>query len=591
MVTVASLYRYPIKGLPGEALPSVALTDGEGFPGDRRRAIETGSLPVQPEGKWTACQAFQRMTIRPELTCYAVRSVGDVVRVTAPSGTSATILPETDQVAAFSEEMDGQTQLARAGGGRGYWDHPDAAVSIINLSTVEAIGKALGREIDPLRFRGNIYVRAKPWEEFSWLGKTLRFGDVELQIIRPIDRCKGTSVNVQTGALDVNMPAALNQFFGHIYCGVYAVVRQGGDLTQGASGRVLTGVSGDALAQAAAVETAPPVAQWPRVATVASVEVESADVRSVWLQDSLSALGTVKALRGGQYVRLHNLVSGEIWRSYTVSATEGGQLRISVKRDQGSGSQAIHLLAAGDHLVMSGPFGEATLRPETSAVTLVSAGIGITPTVAKLRELVAEGWQKPVHVVHVARSLEAAALWAECKTLAADLPQATLTLYLSQAERPVEGALGGRPDLADLATSVAEANADVHVCGPVGFVADFEAQLAAADVAEERVFVDRFASPRATVDMRDIPEIAPVSVTLARSDVTAIWSPSDGSLLEFAEKYGVLPPSHCRAGLCGSCRCGIKEGQATRLSGPEGEDTTQTLICSSVPSGPLVLDL
>lgn len=591
MVTVASLYRYPIKGLPGEALPSVALTDGEGFPGDRRRAIETGSLPVQPEGKWTACQAFQRMTIRPELTCYAVRSVGDVVRVTAPSGTSATILPETDQVAAFSEEMDGQTQLARAGGGRGYWDHPDAAVSIINLSTVEAIGKALGREIEPLRFRGNLFVRAEPWEEFSWLGKTLRFGDVDLQVIRPIDRCKGTSANVQTGQLDVNMPAALNQFFGHIYCGVYAVVRQGGDLTLGASGRVLTAVSGDELAQAAAVETAPPVAQWPRGARVTSVEQETAEVRSVWLEDSLAGLGTVARLQAGQYVRLHNLVSGEVWRSYTVSATEGGQLRISVKRDQGPGSQAVHALAAGDQLVMSGPFGEATLRPEASAVTLVSAGIGITPTVAKLRELVAEGCQKPVHVVHVARSLEAAALWAECKTLAADLPQARRTLHLSQVENRIDEAVAGRPDLAVLATFVAEVDADVHVCGPVGFVADFEAQLAAADVAEERVFVDRFASPRATVDMRDIPEIAPVSVTLARSDVTAIWSPSDGSLLEFAEKHGVLPPSHCRAGLCGSCKCDIKAGQATRLAGPKGEDTKQTLICSSVPSGPLVLDL
>ncbi len=591
MVTVASLYRYPIKGLPGEALPSVALIKGSGLPGDRQRAIETGALPVQPEGQWTACQAFQRMTIRPELTCYSVQPAGDALQVTAPSGASATILPETDRVSAFSEEMDGQTQLARAGGGRGYWDHPDAAVSIINLSTVEAIGKALGREIDPLRFRGNIYVRADPWEEFSWLGKSLRFGDVDLQVIRPIDRCKGTSVNVETGELDVHMPAALNQFFGHIYCGVYAVVRQGGVLTQGASGGVLQGVSGDALSQAAAVETAPPVAQWPRIATVASVDEESADVRSVWLQDSLAALGTVKALRAGQYVRLHNLVSGEVWRSYTVSAKAEGQLRISVKRDQGPGSQAVHALAAGGQLVMSGPFGAATLRPEASAVTLVSAGIGITPTVAKLRELEAEGWQKPVQVVHVARSREAAALWAECKTLAADLRQSTLTLYLSQAEMPVEGAVTGRPDLVDLATSVAEADADVHVCGPTRFVTDFEAHLAAADVAAERVFVDRFASPGAAADMRDIPEIASVQVTLARSNVSAIWTPSDGSLLEFAEKHGVLPSSHCRAGLCGSCKCGIKEGQATRLAGPEGEDSKQTLICSSVPSGPLVLDL
>ncbi|WP_412554416.1 MOSC domain-containing protein [Shimia sp. MIT1388] len=591
MVTLTSIYRYPIKGLPGEMLPEVELAKGCGLPGDRQRAIQSGALPVKPEGEWTACQAFQRLTIRPELTCYDLRSDGDVLQVTAPSGALAEVWPESAGVAAFEGDLDGQTQLARAAAGRGYWDHPDAAVSIINLSTVEAIGKALGREIDPLRFRGNLYVRARPWEEFSWLGKTLRFGGVDLQIIRPIDRCKGTSVNVQTGALDVNMPAALHQHFGHIYCGVYATVRQSGVLAPGLLGAVGEEVSQEAVAQAAAVETAPPVAQWPRGAQVTSVVQETAEVRSVWLEDSLAGLGTVAGLRAGQYVRLHNLASGGVWRSYTVSAAEGGQLRISVKRDQGAGSPAVHHVSEGDHLVISGPYGEATLRSEAEAVTLVSAGIGITPTVAKLRQLVAAGWQKPVQVVHVARSLAEAALWDECESLAAALPQAVVQLHLTQANGAAESAIAGRPDLATLARSVAQASADVHVCGPVGFVAAFEARLAAAGIPMERVFVDRLASPGATSEMRDIPEVAPISVTLARSKITATWQPSDGTLLEFAEKHGVLPPSHCRAGLCGSCKCGIKAGRATRLSGPEGEDTTQTLICCSVPSGPLVLDV
>lgn len=591
MVKLTSIFRYPIKGLPGEMLPEIDLAKGCGLPGDRQRAIATGALPVKPNGEWTACQAFQRMTIRPELTCYDVRSEGDVLQVTAPSGAVAEVLPESLGVAEFDGDLDGQTQLARAAEGQGYWDHPDAAVSIINLSTVEAIGKAMGREIDPMRFRGNLYVRAKPWEEFAWLGKTLRFGDVELQIIRPIDRCKGTSVNVQTGALDVNMPAALHQHFGHIYCGVYATVRQSGVLAPGLSAVVGKGGSQEVVAQAAAVETAPPVAQWPRGAQVTSVVQETAEVRSVWLADSLAGLGTVAGLRAGQYVRLHNLASGEVWRSYTVSSTDGGRLRISVKRDLGAGSQAVHHVSEGDQLVISGPYGEATLRPEAEAVTLLSAGIGITPTVAKLQELTAAGWQKPVRVVHVARTLAEAALWDECESLAAALPQAVVQLHLKRTDATAEGAVVGRPDLATLAQSVAEAGADVHVCGPIGFVSDFEAQLAAVDVAAERVFVDRFASPGATSEMRDIPAVAPVSVTLARSKITATWQPSDGTLLEFAEKHGVLPPSHCRAGLCGSCKCGIKAGRATRLSGPEGEDTTQTLICCSVPSVPLVLDL
>jgi len=39
---IASLYRYPVKGLSPEPLPSVALGVGQTLPADRRYAIENG---------------------------------------------------------------------------------------------------------------------------------------------------------------------------------------------------------------------------------------------------------------------------------------------------------------------------------------------------------------------------------------------------------------------------------------------------------------------------------------------------------------------------------------------------------------------
>src|SRR4029078_2924647 len=48
-IRIASLQRYPVKGLSPEGLSSVALTQGDYFPGDRLFAIENGPAGFDPE--------------------------------------------------------------------------------------------------------------------------------------------------------------------------------------------------------------------------------------------------------------------------------------------------------------------------------------------------------------------------------------------------------------------------------------------------------------------------------------------------------------------------------------------------------------
>src|SRR5919112_1969012 len=51
-IRIASLQRYPVKGLSPETLSSVALTKGDYFPGDRLFAVENGPAgfdPASPE--------------------------------------------------------------------------------------------------------------------------------------------------------------------------------------------------------------------------------------------------------------------------------------------------------------------------------------------------------------------------------------------------------------------------------------------------------------------------------------------------------------------------------------------------------------
>ena len=42
--SLASIYRYPVKGLTPEPLTDVALTPGQTLPADRRYAIENGPI-------------------------------------------------------------------------------------------------------------------------------------------------------------------------------------------------------------------------------------------------------------------------------------------------------------------------------------------------------------------------------------------------------------------------------------------------------------------------------------------------------------------------------------------------------------------
>src|SRR5829696_8573869 len=48
-IRIASLQRYPVKGLSPETLSSVALTKGDYFPGDRLFAVENGPAGFEPD--------------------------------------------------------------------------------------------------------------------------------------------------------------------------------------------------------------------------------------------------------------------------------------------------------------------------------------------------------------------------------------------------------------------------------------------------------------------------------------------------------------------------------------------------------------
>ncbi|MDB5574876.1 MAG: molybdenum cofactor sulfurase, partial [Bradyrhizobium sp.] len=104
----------------------------------------------------------------------------------------------------------------------------------INLGSLRAIENLVGQPVHPLRFRANLYVEGWPaWHEFDLLDHILVAGGTRLKVVKRITRCAAVNVDPDTAARDLNIPQALMRRLGHIECGIYAEVIEGGMMAVG----------------------------------------------------------------------------------------------------------------------------------------------------------------------------------------------------------------------------------------------------------------------------------------------------------------------------------------------------------------------
>ncbi|HEV7329063.1 MAG TPA: MOSC N-terminal beta barrel domain-containing protein [Bosea sp. (in: a-proteobacteria)] len=243
---VASLYRYPVKGLSPERLNRAELPTGGYFPGDRLFAIENGPSGFDPAEPAHQPKIKYLMLMRNESlarlrTRYEDAS-GDLVighdgeETRVSTGTAA----GRDQLSAFfktfmPDELRGEPRLLTALEGYRFTDSRSGFVSIINLASVADLEMRLGVPVDPLRFRGNVMVEDLPaWAEHDLVDCELTApSGLRLQVIKRIERCAATNVDPATGLRDLQIPKALMKGYGHVDCGIYCRIIAGGTLSEG----------------------------------------------------------------------------------------------------------------------------------------------------------------------------------------------------------------------------------------------------------------------------------------------------------------------------------------------------------------------
>jgi ferredoxin-NADP reductase/predicted pyridoxine 5'-phosphate oxidase superfamily flavin-nucleotide-binding protein len=213
--------------------------------------------------------------------------------------------------------------------------------------------------------------------------------------------------------------------------------------------------------------------------------------------------GPLADFNAGQHLPIELEGAGQgcgVSRTYSLSNGPGqGRYRISVKRHpQGVASRCLHdHVEVGAILSARAPAGDFMLDPSSPrSVVLVSAGVGLTPLVSMLHELVGGGDSRRVWFVHGARDGRHHALADEVCGLAARAPNVRLHTVYSRPRPEDEPGRGydsvGRVDGALLETLVPGLDADFYLCGPIGFLASVQEQLEARGVAPERIRSETF---------------------------------------------------------------------------------------------------
>jgi ferredoxin-NADP reductase/MOSC domain-containing protein YiiM len=358
--------------------------------------------------------------------------------------------------------------------------------------------------------------------------------------------------------------------------------------------------------------TSPPPA-WPgfRKLAVTAITRESESVVSIRFDDPLGS--PLPAARPGQYLTLRVQPDGQLrslLRNYSLSGPpDSGYYRVSVKREpEGLASGYLHSrLAVGDRLDVAAPRGTFILDATHSPVLLISAGIGATPVLAMLQALATAHADREVWWLHSARNRREHSFAAEAGTLLSSLPNVHTRIWYSRpGPDDIQGRdfdATGRLTASELAKLEPPPDGEAYLCGPVPFMDELSAGLAAGGIDASRIHTEPFGpAPSVTPGIAAVPARTPhppsgepgdgPTIEFARSNLAVPWSAGYGSLLELAEACDVPVRWSCRTGVCHTCETTLIAGDLDYNPDPvEPPADGSALICCSQPRDDVVLDM
>lgn len=203
--------------------------------------------------------------------------------------------------------------------------------------------------------------------------------------------------------------------------------------------------------------------------------------------------GKMPEVKAGQYISVRVFVKGQDLiqpRQYTVVKADATSLTIAVKKVEavekspaGMVSNTLHNdINEGDVVEVSFPVGEFNLPEGNGELCLLSAGIGITPLFAMLKEAVQKDPTRKLSFVHVCKNKEAIPFREELALVVKEGNVSFEVFETSEHGRPSE----------DFFKSLVSQGADYCICGPVPFMKLAASELVKNGVAENKIHAEKF---------------------------------------------------------------------------------------------------
>lgn len=224
---------------------------------------------------------------------------------------------------------------------------------------------------------------------------------------------------------------------------------------------------------------------------------ESDEITSFYLQPVDG--GDLPKYKAGQYISVRVFVEDlglKQPRQYTLSdSPKSDYLRISVKREpaqndwkEGWVSNTLHGYSEGQEIEVTAPTGNFFLINTDKKNVFISGGVGLTPMVAMLNQLVEAGVPQQVSFIHACRNEKVHAMKQHLADVKAKFDNVkTFTVY-EEGQADATGQL----DLNTVPAELLPADADYYLCGPIAFMKAQQGALLARGIPANQIHFEAF---------------------------------------------------------------------------------------------------
>ncbi|NSY40804.1 hybrid-cluster NAD(P)-dependent oxidoreductase [Leisingera sp. ANG59] len=309
----------------------------------------------------------------------------------------------------------------------------------------------------------------------------------------------------------------------------------------------------------------------------------------------------------GQFLTLELPVpGGTVWKTYTISSSPSRPLTLSVTVKAQPGSIGtrwmLDHLRPGMTIKATGPAGIFTLpRKEQKKYLFISAGSGITPSLAMTTYLYDRGTDIDVAFVHCAQRPQDIIARQRLEQMASRVPSIKL-FFIVEEDDPYRVWTGLRGRLNQLMIGLIAGDyleREVYCCGPELFMDAVREMLIGLGYDMKHYHQESFVAPvKKEEQLPEHDDVVPdeeakASVAFTQSDVTADCHETD-TVLAVARSAGIVIPSGCTFGVCGTCKVRKTAGEVHMVhNGGISEDDIESgyiLACCSKPIGPVEID-